>query len=242
MTIKIASINALALFILTACSTLLGKPELTAEEMKERLMSSPVSVLPVHEPVMLFERTKTRAIANSVIASLAASAAGNMAHTSSPQQLQSNMEISREFGQQLHGVLPDGDRVRAGRGPDRAFAGKLAEYFANRESGEAGASGAVVFRVGASLWELGYESFLANNDYQLNYRLTLRVQAKGEESLQTLKTITCAGSSAHQMPLEQWQAENYREVDSAAHEIVEHCFDLALLQLGLDGDPVDGNE
>lgn len=98
--------SLLALFALTfsACST---KPVITNTQLKDRLISSDVTILPIDKPVSLVERTKAQAIGNMVVSSVAGSAVASSGGAGNMQQLQNNVQIGQQFGQQLNRALPD---------------------------------------------------------------------------------------------------------------------------------------
>ena len=87
----------------------------------------------------------------------------------------------------------------------------------------------------AAKWELGYESFLTSSDYRLDYDIDVHVteSARTDKQPRRLKTIDCSGTFDRKMPLDQWRADEYQQVDAAAHDIVDHCYELALTGMGM---------
>ncbi|HER34251.1 MAG TPA: hypothetical protein ENO19_02135 [Halothiobacillaceae bacterium] len=48
-----------------------------------------------------------------------------------------------------------------------------------------------------------------------------------------LKTIDCSGTFDRKTPLGQRRADDYEQVDAAAHDTVDRCYELALVQMGM---------
>ncbi len=234
MNFRIPVIALSALFI-ASCNTMGKKNELAADQLRAKLQASRVVVEPVANPVMLVERTKSKAIGNMVISSVVASAVGSSGHPSTPQQFQNNVEIGQTLGQELNKALPTGSAVSSGNGVDLALASKLTGYFSDKSTGEVeNSSEAITVSIKANLWELGYKSMLTSSDYALNYDLRLSVEEKVGDKTQPLKQIVCQGEAPIKMPLEQWKAENYQKVDTAAQDVVDRCFELAMTEMGLN--------
>lgn len=221
--------------LIASCNTMGKKQELAADQLRAKLQASRVVVEPVTNPVMLVERTKSKAIGNMLVSSMVASVAGSSGHAANPQQFQSNMQISQTLGQELNKALPTGSEVSRGNGVDLALASKLTGYFSAKSSGENEGSGKeITVSIRANLWELGYTSMLTSSDYALNYDLRLSVEEKVADKTQPLKQIVCRGEALDKMPLEQWKAENYQKVDTAAQDVVDRCFGLAMTGMGLN--------
>ncbi len=248
MNLRIPAIAISALFI-ASCNTLGTKQELAADQLHAKLQGNKVVVEPVTNPVILVERTKSKAIGNAVISSVASIAvgrlgsSGNSERTTNPQQLQaqldSQVEISQSFsrsvGEGVHKALPTGTEVSYGNGVDLILTNKLSYYFNDKHTGEDGNSIApVTISVRANLWELGYESMLTSSDYALNYDLRLSIEEKNGDKTQPLKQIVCQGKAADKMPLEQWKTGDYQKVNAAIPNIVNRCFDLAMTEMGLN--------
>lgn len=223
----------LAAVSLTACSTIPEQRQATTDEVRSALLAHPVAVRPVEQPVALAERTKGRAVANTVIASMAATAAANMGSASTMQGMQANHSIASELGTQMAHTLPESELIQAGTGIDRALAHRLARYF-QRDEAPADNAGLVI-EVDAARWELGYESFLTSSDYRLDYDIDVHLiePAKADKQASPLKTIECAGTFDRKMPLDQWRADAHHAVDAAAQDIVDRCYDLALAGMGM---------
>ncbi|WP_322521258.1 hypothetical protein SR882_10930 [Guyparkeria halophila] len=217
---------------LTGCATMPDQQATTAE-VRSVLLSQPVTVQPLEQPVALAERTKGRAVANTVIASMAATAAANVGGANTLQGMQANQTIASELGTQMARTLPEAELIKAGTGIDRALAHRLARYFEPDESSPTGDG--IVIEVAAAKWELGYESFLTSSDYRLDYDIDVRVtkSATPDQPTRRLKTIDCSGTFDRKMPIDQWRADDYLEVDTAAHDIVDHCYELALAEMGM---------
>lgn len=224
----------LAAVCLTACSTIPEQQQATTDEVRSALLAHPVAIRPVERPVVLAERTKGRAVANTVIASMAATAAANMGGAGTTQGMQANHTIASEFGTQLARTLPEAELIQAGTGLDRALAHRLARHFQRDESSPTGDG--ILIEVNAAKWELGYESFLTSSDYRLDYDIDIRVTEAeiAEKQARPLKTIDCSGTFDRKMPLDQWRADSYEQVGAAAHDIVDHCYDLALVEMGMN--------
>lgn len=205
---------------LTACAT---KPGVSNAQLKEKLTKSNIRVTPVDKPVQLTERTKSQAVGNFVLSSVVGSVAGSSGNAGNMQQLQSNMQISQAFGENLNRALPQNYAVDSGKGVDLALAKKLADYFSVSEATPLKTQDLYI-SVSASSWELGYVSFLSSQDYKLNYGLNLQIQEKVDNQFQPVTTISCMGAAKEQMPLEAWQADNYKKVNDAAERIVNDCF------------------
>ena len=223
---------SLAALSLSACASMPEQQASTAE-VRSALLSQPVAVQPPEQPVGLAERTKGRAVANTVIASMAATAAANMGSANTMQGMQANHRIASELGTQVARTLPASELIQAGTGIDRALAHRLAGYFARNDA--PAESGGVVIAVNAAKWELGYESFLTSSDYRLDYDIDVQVtkSATADQGNRRLKTIDCSGTFDRKMPLDQWRADDYEQVDAAAHDIVDHCYELALAEMGM---------
>lgn len=221
-----------SLFALSACSTMGKPPELATGEMRAKLLSSRVNVVPVARPVQLVERTKGRAVGNFLVASLAVGVVGSLGGPASPQQFRATTQTAQAFGQQLGRNLSAGQAIGSGSGVDLALAARLTEHFNVAAAAER--AGEVSIAVDAPLWELGYLSLLGSADYGLSYRLRVLAQEKQPEGVRVLKTVSCQGDSSQKMPLEKWQAEDYREVNTATRDIVENCYKLALAEMGLN--------
>jgi hypothetical protein len=241
--------TAISALLLASCSTLDKKQELTADQLRAKLHGNTVVVEPVTNPVMLVERTKSKAIGNAVISSVVSIAAGRMGssggsvHHTNLQQLEARLdsqaEISQAFsksaGEAVSNALPTGTEVGSGNGVDLALSNKLNGYFSSKPSDENvhGAS-PITVSVMANLWELGYESMLTSSDYALNYDLRLSIDEKDGDKTKPLKQIVCQGTATDKMPLEQWKAENYQKVDASIPKIVDECFNLAMAEMGLN--------
>ncbi|WP_156413931.1 MULTISPECIES: hypothetical protein [unclassified Guyparkeria] len=223
---------AVAALSLTACASMPEQQASTAE-VRSALLSQAVNVKPPEQPVALAERTKGRAVANTVIASMAATAAANMGGANTMQGMQANHAIASELGTQMARTLPETELIQAGTGIDRALAHRLARYFAQNEAPSE--SGGVAIAVNAAKWELGYESFLTSSDYRLDYDIDVHVteSTKTDEQARRLKTIDCSGTFDRKMPLDQWRADDYAQVNEAAHDIVDRCYQLALTEMGM---------
>ena len=219
------------LFILTACSTAGRQPELAATEIGAKLLSSRVNVQPVSKPIMLSERTKAQATGNFLLSSLASSVIGSTGQAANPQAFQANAEIAQTFGQQMQQALPAGEAVASGWGVDVALADRLAEYFAGMQGNRT--ENEVSILVSARKWELGYQSFLGSSDYVLNYNFEVVASEAQPDSVRVLKTIFCQGEFDRRMPLDEWRNEDYREVNSAARDIVDSCLKLILKEMAL---------
>lgn len=223
----------LAAVCLTACSTIPEQQQATTDEVRSALLAHPVAVRPVGQPAVLAERTKGRAVANTVIASMAATAAANMGGAGTTRGMQANHTIASEFGTQMARTLPEAELIQAGTGLDRALAHRLARHFQRDESSPEG--NGILIEVNAAKWELGYESFLTSSDYRLDYDIDIHVteSAKADQQDHLLKRIDCSGTFDRKMPIDRWRADDYEQVDQAAHDIVDRCYELALTEVGL---------
>lgn len=228
---KNAKVILIALMVtgLTACAT---QPVVSEVRLKERLAKSNVRVTPIGTPVQLTERTKSQAVGNFVLASVVSSVAGSGGNAGNMQQLQANMQITQAFGQQLNQALPDNYAVDAGKGVDLALAKKISDYFSAAAPAD-DKTQELYISVSASRWELGYTSFLTSQDYDLSYGLHLGIQEKLGDQLQPVTTISCAGVAKDKMPLEAWQADNYKNVNTAAEFIVNECYKQFMTSLGI---------
>ncbi len=224
---------SLAALSLTACASMPDRQQASTAEVRSVLLSQPVAVQPLDHPVALAERTKGRAVANTVIASMAATAAANMGSANSLQGMQANQAIASELGTGVARALPQADLIEAGTGIDKALAHRLARYFERDESSSVGSG--LVIAIDAVKWELGYESFLTSSDYRLDYDIDIRVTEAeiAEKQARPLKTIDCSGTFDRKMSIDKWRADDYREVDAAAHQIVDRCYRLALGGMGM---------
>ena len=220
---------ALLAFTATACST---TPVTSPDALRNAVLNSNVVVAPITKPAQLAERTKAQAIGKFVVSSVAGSLAGSAGDASNFQQFQNNMEIGQAFGRELSKALPDSYAVSAGTGADLALAKKLSDYFDNRPSAPAGRE--LTIAVNTPLWELGYVSFLASQDYALNYHLQVILLEQKEGKQQAIKTVSCGSTATEKMPLEAWKAENYKAVDASAEIIVNDCFGRFLAEIGLN--------
>ena len=214
---------------LTACAT---KPVISDAQLKEKLMKSNVRVMPIETPARLTERTKSQAVGNFLISSVVGSVAGSTGNAANMQQMQANMEISRRFSENLSRTLPQNYTVESGRGVDLALAKKISDYF-DASNAAPQKSQELYISISASLWELGYASFLASQDYNLSYDLNLNVQEKLNDQLNPVTAISCSGVAKDAMPLEEWQAEDYKKVNAAADTIVNECFVQFMTAMGL---------
>lgn len=220
------------LFALTACSTAALRPQLSDDEMRAKLRSSRVVVHPVSQPIMLSERTKAQATGNFLFSSLLSSAVGSAGAAGNPRAMQANADIAQTFGQQMNQALPADSTVAHGAGVDGVLAARLAEYFSGMETAPASGD-EVVIDVSARKWELGYESYLGSSDYALTWHFDAVASALQPEGVHVLKSASCQGKSTRRMPLDDWRADDYREVDAAAEDIVASCFDVFLKGLAL---------
>ncbi len=224
---------SLAAVSVAACVTTPEQQQATTDEVRSALLAQPVAVRPVEQPVALAERTKGRAVANTVIASMTATAAANMGGATTMQSMQADQTIASELGTQMARTLPEAELIQAGNGIDRALAHRLAQHFQRDVSASDGPE--IIVKVDAAKWELGYESFLTSSDYRLDYDIDVHVTESmtAKDRTRRLKTIDCSGTFDRKMPLDQWRADSYHEVDTAAHEIVDHCYQLALAGMGM---------
>ncbi|MFI9653008.1 hypothetical protein [Guyparkeria halopsychrophila] len=218
---------------LAGCATLSGQEQASTDEVRAALVDKTVVVMPPEQPVQLAERTKGRAVANTLIASMAATAAANMGSAGSIPEAQAHQAIATDFGTQVARTLSEADLIEEGTGIDRAFAHRLARFFETQAP--KAVEDEIIVTVDAAKWELGYESFLTSSDYRLDYAIDVHVTesaAAGERS-HRLKTIECAGTFDRKMPLDQWRADAYHAVDAAAQDIVDRCYDRALAGMGM---------
>ncbi len=224
---------SLAAVSLAACVTTPEQQQASTDEVRSALLAQPVTVRPVEQPVALAERTKGRAVANTVIASMTATAAANMGGATTMQGMQADQTIASELGTQMARTLPEAELIRAGNGIDRALAHRLAQHFERDVSSSDGPE--ITISVNAAKWELGYESFLTSSDYRLDYDIDVHVaeSTAAEDRTRPLKTIDCSGTFDRRMPLDRWRADDYEKVDEAAHDIVDRCHDLALTEMGM---------
>lgn len=224
----------LSLFVLTGCATTTHRGvELDQAQIRERLQRSTVSVHPVVSPARLVERTKGQAVGNFVVASVLSSAAGSGAGARSANEMQANTKVTQSFGQQLNQALPTGQETKGGaQGVDVVLLKRLSERFPAVPA----SPGAAPLELGVSVrqWELGYESFLTSSDYLLSYLLEVRVTEPGDGGAKLLKSVQCQGEAPRKMPLDAWQADDYREVNKAADEIAEDCYRLSMKVFGVE--------
>ncbi|MFP4216811.1 MAG: hypothetical protein ACLFVH_12840 [Phycisphaerae bacterium] len=227
--------NVLPIFLtalpLAGCATISGQPQASTAELRSALLSGPVIVQPPEKPVALAERTKARAVANTIVANMAANAAANTGNANSLEGMQANHTIASELGTGVARTLPETDLIKAGTGIDRALTHRLAKRF--KADGSSPNGDGIVIAVDATKWEVGYESFLTSSDYQLDYDLDVHITAKEGDQDHHLKTIDCSGTFDRKLPLDKWRADDYREVDAAAHRIVDRCYELALGEMGM---------
>ncbi|GGI53698.1 hypothetical protein GCM10011430_08720 [Oxalicibacterium solurbis] len=195
-------------------------------------MVSNVRVAPIETPARLTERTKSQAVGNFLISSVVGSVAGSTGNAGNMQQMQANMEISRAFSENLSRTLPQNYAVESGRGVDLALAKKMSDYF-DASTGALPKTQELYISVSAPLWELGYTSFLTSEDYNLSYGLNLNVQEKLNDQLNPVTAISCSGVAKETMPLEAWQADDYKNVNVAAEAIVNKCFTQFMTAMGL---------
>lgn len=212
---------ALCALTFSACST---TPVMTNTQLKDGLINSDVVILPIDKPISLVERTKAQAIGNMVVSSVAGSAAASAGGAGNMQQLQSNVQIGQQFGQQLNQALPNKHAVSAGRGVEAALAKRLTDFFDTLHPGGAPKAHTYYMAIHPRLWELGYVSLLTSHQYALNYLIDVSILEKHEEKYQPVRTFSCTGNAAEKMPLDDWKANNYEKVDTAAEAIVEKCF------------------
>ncbi len=232
LSIPVITISA---FLLASCTTLGKKQELTPDQMRSKLQTNKIVIEPVANPVMLVERTKSKAIGNMLVSSLVSSAVGSSGHPSTPQQFQNNVKIGQSLGQELHRALPKGDVVSSGNGVDLTLANKFTDYFNNKSPTEENDVNKVItVSIRANLWELSYKSMLTSSNYTLNYDLRFFIEEKSDEKTLPLKQIVCQGEAPGEMPLEQWKAENYQKVDAATQYVADKCFQLAMAEMGLE--------
>jgi hypothetical protein len=234
MNFRIPVITVSALLV-ASCNTMEKKPDLAADQLRVKLQASRVDIQPVTVPANLVERTKSKAIGNMVISSVVSSAVGSSGNPSSMQQFQNNVEVGQTLGQELQKALPSGNLVSSGNGADLALANKLADYFNDKSSSVDGKSnGQITVSIKANLWELGYKSMLTSSDYALNYDLRMNLAESVGDQMRPLKQIVCRGEAPDMMPLEQWKANDYQKVDAAIPDIVDRCFNLAKVEMGLN--------
>lgn len=214
--------------LLSACATTTDKKGMAPEEIKTKLENSQVIVQWVEKPIPLVERTKSKAVGNFIIATVASSALG--AGTSG--NAQASAQITQSFSEQLNQALPTGEIVDGSIGIDHVMVQKLAERFQNWHPKNTEAPGDIVISVQASHWELGYLSFF-DSDYGLNYQLRITAQEKQAEGEQVLKALVCRGQADTKMPLEAWQAEHYKAVSVASLAIADTCLQQLMAEMGL---------
>lgn len=189
---------------------------------------------PITKPAQLAERTKAQAIANIVVSNIVGNVAANAGDARSLQQLQENMKLGQAFTMELQKSLPDNYKVGAGKGADLALAKKISNYLGSKVQATTPSNRALSIAVNTPLWELGYVSFLTSQDYALNYNLQVVLLEQKEGRQQAIKTVSCRSSAKEKMPLERWQAENYKAVDASAEIIVNECFSRFIAETGLD--------
>lgn len=223
-------LSALLIFLLTGCATQ-GGPLPGPDEVRAQFQRGPVVVSPVQKPVSLAERTKSAAVGNFIVASVASSVAGSAGASTNPSAMQANMDISQQFGRELNRALPSSYEAGTNVSADVAVAQRLASRF--QWAGPEVAPGAIKLSVQAKKWELGYESFVGTSDYLLNYDLEVSATEQSGEKPRVISRVSCAGQAVSKMPLEQWKADNYRAVREAVDVISAQCLDKALKTYGV---------
>lgn len=216
------------LILLSACATTSDKKGMAPEEIKSRFENSRVIVQWVEKPVPLLERTKTKAVGNFIIASVAGSVVGIGASGNA----QTNAQISQEFAVQLSQSLPSGDIINGSTGIDHIMVQKLADHFQDWHPKDTEHANDIIISVQALIWELGYLS-LFDSDYGLNYQLRITAQEKQPQGEQALKILVCRGQAETKMPLEEWQAENYKAVNQVSLVIADTCLQQVMAEMGL---------
>lgn len=221
---------ALATLSLSACST---NPVTPQHVIKDALTNHVVNVEPITKPAQLSERTKAQAVGNFVVSSVVGSVAASSGNPGSVSAMNANMKIGQQFGHELSRTLPDSYTIGSGAGADLALAKKLSDYFSEQPGATTQSSRDLKISVSTTLWELGYVSFLTSQDYALNYAMQVTLLEQQESKWHILKSVGCGKASAEKMPLEKWQAENYKAVDASAQLIVNNCFNKFLAETGL---------
>lgn len=215
------------LILLSACATT-DKKGMAPEEIRSRLENSRVIVQWVEKPMPLVERTKSKAVGNFIIATVASSALGAGASGNA----QASAQITQSFSEQLNQALPSGEIVNGSTGIDHVMVQKLAEHFRNWQPKDTEHANEVIISVQTFMWELGYLSFF-DSDYALNYQLRITAQEKQPLGEQALKTLVCRGQADTKMPLEAWQEENYKAVNQASLLIADTCLQQVTAEMGL---------
>lgn len=218
---RLLSTLVLATTFLNACST---TPAVSSAQLKQKLSDSHVIVAKIDKPIALTERTKAQALGNMVVSSVAGSVLGSSGSAGNMQQMQSNMQISQAFSQNLNQALPKNYKVGSGHGADLALAKKVSEYFNNDNTSTTVKNQEIYIDVSASLWELGYISMLTSQDYALNYDLNFIIKEKQDKGLKVLTSMHCVGTAKDKMVLDTWKANDYAKVNEAATTIVDKCF------------------
>jgi len=226
------NITLLALLTLglSACSAPSVKPHFA---VKNLLLDSTIKVAPIDKPKQLSERTKGQALGKFVASSVVGNLAVGGGDTSSIEAMNASLEISKQVSQAVHNNLPDSYTIDSGAGADLALAKKLSDYFSGRTPSTTPNDRVLTLVVSASLWELGYVSFLTSDDYALNYGLKIALMEKQEDKWHHLKSVGCGRTASEKMPLEEWKAESYQAVDENAKLVVDACFNKFLTETSL---------
>lgn len=209
--------------------------------LKEQMGNGLLAVELADNPIKLAERTKAQAfgkfVLNSVASSVAASANLNSyPKTMNAQTINNNMQESMQFGQQvgseLSRALPDSYKVKAGNGVNLAIAKKLAEHIASSQ--KYAQTPKYLLKVGASVWELAYISFLGSQDYALNYNFTAVVFDMEDAKHKVVGRANCMGTAKELMPLDVWHADNNKMLDKSTELIVNECYSKLVSGLGIN--------
>lgn len=218
---------------LSGCATTSSRvSELNAEEIKDRMCHSVVSVRLLSGPAKLVERTKGQVIGNFLFASAVSSAAMSGGSVRSKSEFEANTQIGQTFGRQLNEALPTGAEAEGGHGVDTLLANRLNERFSvvpNQPTAPP-----VELTVSTLRWELSYESFLGGSDYSLGYELVVRAVGQDTDKPKTLKSVGCQGGVPEKMPLDAWRSNDYAAVGKAAREIADKCFQQTMTAFGLE--------
>lgn len=215
----IRSTSLIVTVFLAGCA---ATPKPTPVQLGELLKTARVTVAPIERPIRLAERTKAQAVGGVVMASVLGTALGG-----------GNVEASRVFAETTGQMLPASYRIENGAGADLALAKKFAERFAAAPEAPARQ---YVLSVSAQKWELGYVSFMTSQDYALSYQFTLRLSENRNGKLVTVAEPSCGNLKRNNqpphLPLEAWQADNYKALNAEAERIVEQCYQSGLMELG----------
>jgi hypothetical protein len=209
---------------ITGCG---NQPELTKNDLQNKTKVSNLYVMPIQTPVKLAERTKAQAIGNALVGVAVGTALGSNTGARTPNELANNTKIAMNFSKIVAHALPDSSIVDQGGGIDMLIANKMSSYVSEKYPNDPKKQKKLYLSVNTPRWEIGFKNMFSE-DYYLNYHITSSIIEKDENENEKVIDLTkaeCRGTYDKSMPLDDWKANNYKEVQSASEMISEQCYE-----------------